>query len=616
MKYVPTLNIKQHPFDDRCVQVFLKLLTIFFYLFFNQVSINGQKYFSPNPKVVINQKKMNAFIASTPEIPLKAQYYNISKPVLETVLLLQSNCGTSTSDGTFNYGRVLIHPELTSYPAFSKSKNGFILCSNRSRGVEATALSLSLLRNDDKNPLTDVQWITLIFGTNGDLNSLFQQADEVYTLITGTSFVKLGINLEKKLSPLKSDESKVINSVDTLESNVQTSNIDLNQAEIKKGDDKQTVEKKTSEEALQSLPKEQEQVVNVPSIEKDKGSEPKSSPIEDDPKPSTIEPNNEIITPVIESKPEPENVEKTTAKIEKDKNTAEKQEVLEDPKPRTSDTNKDAPTNIVNNSENTIKQDNPKTSARAQQPEKIQNVTSGLYQTESYKPKHGRSAWSVYGGLKLFDMDKKPREITLIYVDESPSRDNLNSTVTVEGNQAYLLGFRYQNNGDNATFRFLIDGQGFFGSINGLSLALGGGLRLNDKGGFIIKPEISGVFGYGAKGIGTIQNNDIYIQVNDTKFQDYTNVKVAVENYFVGVKPGISFGFRTGHKSEIGVGVYYQISWKSGSITFSGKDDSGQSASDSEKLTEQNVVFSVNGSNTDKVPFNPDGLEFRLFYSF
>jgi hypothetical protein len=356
---------------------------------------------------------------------------------------------------------------------------------------------------------------------------------------------------------------------------------------------------KTSEKALQQV------TVN----------QTKSSTLDNDPIPSTIvEPKNEMKTPLIEY--DQENESKTTKKIEKPETSVEKQEVSDDPKPRTSESKKDAPTNIVKNSENTIKQDNSKASPPVQQPNIIQNTTSGLYQTQSYKPKYGRSAWSVYGGLKLFDMDKKPRDITLIYVDESPSRDNLNSTVTVEGNQAYLLGFRYQNNSDNATFRFLIDGQGYFGSINGLALALGGGLRLNDKGGFIIKPEISGVIGYGAKGIGTIQNNDIYIQVNDTKFQDYTNVNVAVENYFVGIKPGISFGFRTGHKSEIGIGAYYQISWKSGSITFSGKDDSGQSASDSEKLTEQNVGFFVNGSNTDKVPFNPDGLEFRLFFSF
>jgi hypothetical protein len=70
-------------------------------------------------------------------------------------------------------------------------------------GVEATALSLSLLRNDGKNPLTDIQWITLVFGPEGDLNCLFQQADEIYTLRTGTSFAKLGIYLEEETGVIK-----------------------------------------------------------------------------------------------------------------------------------------------------------------------------------------------------------------------------------------------------------------------------------------------------------------------------------------------------------------------------------------------------------------------------
>jgi len=162
-------------------------------------SLQSQAFFSPNPKVAINQQKSDAFIKATPEIALKADYYNISKAVLETILILQSNSGTTTSDGRYNYGSVKVHPELTAYPAFSKSKNGFILCTTRSRGVEATALSLSLLRNDEKNALSDSQWLNLVFGPNGYLRSLALQADEIYTSRTGTSFVQLGIQLDSNM---------------------------------------------------------------------------------------------------------------------------------------------------------------------------------------------------------------------------------------------------------------------------------------------------------------------------------------------------------------------------------------------------------------------------------
>jgi hypothetical protein len=151
------------------------LLFIPFFLLLTAQYTYAQQYFSPNPKVVTDQKKAEAFIKATPEITLKAEFYNVSKAVLETVLLLQSNAGTTISDGLFNYGRVLTEPQLTGYPAFSKSKGGFILCTTRSRGVEATALSLSLLRNDGKNSLTDAQWLNLVFGPGGILRVLSQK---------------------------------------------------------------------------------------------------------------------------------------------------------------------------------------------------------------------------------------------------------------------------------------------------------------------------------------------------------------------------------------------------------------------------------------------------------
>ncbi|MBK8854948.1 MAG: hypothetical protein IPN10_12810 [Saprospiraceae bacterium] len=175
-----------------------KISLCFLMILVTFLPLQSQKYFSPNPKPVVNQEEISFFLARIPEISLKADFYNISRPVLETVLVLQSNAGSHISDGYYNYGRILTKPELSSYQAFSKTKNGFILCSTRSRGVEATALSLSILRNKDKQQITDTEWIKLIFDEGGDLEVLKKEAEIIYKAISGNSFKDIGVNINSK----------------------------------------------------------------------------------------------------------------------------------------------------------------------------------------------------------------------------------------------------------------------------------------------------------------------------------------------------------------------------------------------------------------------------------
>lgn len=224
-------------------------------------------------------------------------------------------------------------------------------------------------------------------------------------------------------------------------------------------------------------------------------------------------------------------------------------------------------------------------------------------------------SFSVSGGVKLIKADQ--RTTSLWFVDDSPSRDNLSVNVKQKGNIAYQLNLRMQDNNLDKKFHFFVEGQGYYGSINGLALNMGFFYGGKNQGKIKIQPEISGVLGYSSKSLGVIENNDVYIQVNNTKFENYTNVSASLRNIYFGIKPGISFVFKAGSDKEIGFGVNYQLSAKlSGEIAFSGTDADGNAASDSKKLTDSNVGFYVDGVKTDKIPYSSDGLEFKVFYSF
>jgi len=221
---------------------------------------------------------------------------------------------------------------------------------------------------------------------------------------------------------------------------------------------------------------------------------------------------------------------------------------------------------------------------------------------------------SISGGIKLIKPDQ--RTITLWYVDESPSRDNIYTDFKQSGNIAVQASFRYQDDNLDKKIHPFGEVQGYLGGLNGIALNVGGFYANYSQSKFRLKPEFGVVLGYCSKSIGVIENNDVYIQVNNTKFQDYTNVNAALSNVYLGIKPGISFSTETGANSEIGIGVNYQLSIKFGRVAFSGTNDDGNAVRDFENLKEKNVGFYVDGEKTDKIPFNPDGLEFKIFYSF
>lgn len=227
---------------------------------------------------------------------------------------------------------------------------------------------------------------------------------------------------------------------------------------------------------------------------------------------------------------------------------------------------------------------------------------------------NAQSGISVSGGVKLIGAEANT--MTLWYVDESPSRDNIYKDIDPIGKYAVNLGVRWTNIDSDKPIRLFLEGQGYVGGIMGLAFSGGYVYSGSSQGKVRIQPELGAVLGYCSKGLGEIENNDLYIQVNNTKFQDNTNVSVSLRNAYIGLKPGVSFVFNAGVEREIGIGVNYQLSYKAGFLSFRGSDDNGAQANETENLTAKNVGFYVNGYKSGNNPYNPDGLEFKVFYSF
>lgn len=228
---------------------------------------------------------------------------------------------------------------------------------------------------------------------------------------------------------------------------------------------------------------------------------------------------------------------------------------------------------------------------------------------------HGFSqVLSLSGGIKMVKSTNK--SVYFWYVDESPSRDNISAEILQKGRLALFVTGRAESEDNYSGFNLFGELQGYVGSMNGLSASLGAVYKNNYDKKINFRPELGCVLGYCSKPIGIIENNDIYIQVNQTKFQDYTNVRTSLRSVYFGIKPGLNIMIGGGDNYQIGVGVSYQLAVKFGYINFSGVDDNGNSVSDTENLTESNVGFYVDGEQTNQVPFNSNGPEFKLTLLF
>ena len=85
--------------------------------------------------------------------------------------------------------------------------------------------------------------------------------------------------------------------------------------------------------------------------------------------------------------------------------------------------------------------------------------------------------------------------------------------------------------------QWFIEGQGIWeASWAGIKSRLS--LHRENESKFKFQPELAASLGYSSKGIGTIENNDVYIKVNNTQFMDYTNVNVSFRTFFSASSPG------------------------------------------------------------------------------
>ena len=216
--------------------------------------------------------------------------------------------------------------------------------------------------------------------------------------------------------------------------------------------------------------------------------------------------------------------------------------------------------------------------------------------------------FSPFINLGVVPLNVKEASINFAYVDESPSKDNMQSIIQL---QKRFIGYGGQIGAEGEIDSTII-WRGYYqfamnseGATNALGFGIGKvlGKKKNKRIGADLQ------FGSAYVKLGDVYQNDLFIQVNDTRF--YSNsVSVRYRNYFAAIHPYFSIekslkksnstpekSWKNNVSLRLNLGVAAGLHTRS-LITFKGEDGDSKSAKASEKLTASNVAFNVNGAKS------------------
>jgi len=228
-----------------------------------------------------------------------------------------------------------------------------------------------------------------------------------------------------------------------------------------------------------------------------------------------------------------------------------------------------------------------------------------------------QNSWTIHGGVKMIEY--RGDNIQFYYRDESPAPDDFYTNIELTGKTIYTVGGNFNNYSKMNRAYWDLTGNLYFGKYFGADVgaSLGYPLFLNGNKSFSILPTATVGGGFYNKDLGTLENNTTYIQVNDTRFKDYENVDISLSGFYVFLKPTIAFIFDVSHNAQVRLSGSYLINADfSPEINFNGTGQNGDNASDSEKLSESNLAFFIDGERTNDSPFKLSGLEARIGVSF
>lgn len=242
-----------------------------------------------------------------------------------------------------------------------------------------------------------------------------------------------------------------------------------------------------------------------------------------------------------------------------------------------------------------------------------------VVQTRTEYPKYR----GFFLGLGPRFLDTDPGEITTNFVDDSPSMDNFNSVFTVKDGYTPIgiqFGYkwgRYQGISQDVLFDVSTGANG----VLAFGYSIGYNIKTQIKGNtLLIRPAVQGLFSNTIFGLGEIQNNAAYIQIDDKQyFERELDVELRSQNVNLAAK--VDLHYKILSRVDLFLKIAYDFSSENTnpSLRLSVPDrlrtdnSPGDSSLD---IDSSNPNLTYNGEKLINLPYNPGGLRLTVGASY
>lgn len=218
---------------------------------------------------------------------------------------------------------------------------------------------------------------------------------------------------------------------------------------------------------------------------------------------------------------------------------------------------------------------------------------------------------AVFLGFGPRSLDTDPGTIVTTYTDDSPSRDMFMGSFDVEDSYSRLgtnFGYKWGRYG-GLSHKVMVDLS--LGSNVGGLVTYGIGYNFSSIVGssiLTINPGIFGGFGNYGFGIGSIENNAVFIQVGSTEFFD-SSVDLNLKSQLFVYGPEITIDFALADHISIWLNAGYDIASDNSrpSLEFQGSESRAEI-----DLEQQPSIVTYNGSPIESLPYEATGLRLSL----
>ena len=215
---------------------------------------------------------------------------------------------------------------------------------------------------------------------------------------------------------------------------------------------------------------------------------------------------------------------------------------------------------------------------------------------------------------------------TFLFTDDSPSQDVLNSSFSLSDQPVgFLCGISLMGKDDKTgdKHKIGIDARLYFAESGAFDIGVAYMYGLVDR--YRSQNQLSFSWRIGAsagagfiwKELGTIQNNAVYIQVNSTQFDDFTNVDASLNGAFGFINPRMEWNWFLDSQNGVkGVKFYigYTFATRANSRIILKGDVNGERVSEDVSLS--SGILIRNNERVEDLFISASGFEVGLGFSF